>query len=292
MSKTIEKLPHRERRAEDQFADLIMTPQEYRDKAHRGNKYLVDLKKGDKELLAYGAQHFNDPEDSNFLAIREALQTRQPSLVLVEGMRGINKMSADEIREALQVSEKSNEEMVRQYGEPAYTVQLAIERGIAVYSPEPAERDNVVFAIEQGSSIDDIFVEQISTIIDQYQRVEDKPSLEEYLAPYLSRIKKEWGFSEYDFSFDNYQRLLSQYTDKDFDVSDERLFSELSDPIPWSGLNYGPTNVASARFMQHRDRYIIGKVQEFLAEHDSIVMVYGKSHVEMLEPALREMFND
>ncbi len=278
-------------RVSHDFADDIMTAQEYADLTNRKLPHRYELAKDGKALIAYGSGHFSNPDNPAFKVIAEDVKNLHPDLILIEGLEAINTIS-DEEKEAHRTNATvSAEDILKRHGENAYLASLAIESGIEVQSPEPSRADLNNYALERGATKEQIFAEEIATLIHQYNWLTDKPSFDEYISGWLERVKIEFGWEGFDFSMDNFKRILKESTGKEFDLEDKETIKQCADPIPWPDQQWNGLRAAAQLRNLARDRHIIHEIEEALKTHNKIYIVFGASHLVMLEPALRKMMD-
>ncbi len=280
----------RENEIEPDFSSDIMTAEEYAQLEDHGRPYRYELKAGEKEIVYLGFGHSSDPKNPAFQILKNDIETLHPDLVMIEGFEAINSMSAEELKKLAEYY-KTEEEFISSHGENTYAAKLAIDRGIQILSPEPSTEEEINYVLKQGISKETIFVQEMSTILHQYNRIQDRPELEVYLQPYMNRMKAEFDWPEVEFTFENLKKLYPKYTGKEFDLKDDKSLKRASDPIPWEGQEYNDLNRAAMYSSQCRDRYMVRKIQEALKTHNKIFIVFGASHAVMQEPALRKLMD-
>lgn len=283
----MERIPNPDRRQHiPRFHDELMTVQEYAQIKHP-RPYEYTLKADDRELAFFGPRHTNDPSDPIFEKIRQHLNTKKPDLVLVEGMEAINKLSPAQLKQLTDLTPETD--AIKKHGENFFTTKLAIDQGIKVISPEPSDLSAIQYLEQQGLPRDAIFAQQVASIITQYARTQTKPDFETYVSRYLNRMSIQFSWNDFDFSLDHFKQIHLALFNVPFNLENTALYKAASDPIPWEGKPYGPTNQVAASWGQYRDRHIIDTIQDSLDTHKNIFIVYGASHAVIQEPALRKL---
>lgn len=268
------------------YSNDLMSYAEYA-KLRRGRPYEYELSAGSRALLFMGPGHSNDPENPVFAKIKHNLEEFKPDIVLIEGAPAINTLTNEKLREWTDKS--SEEQVIRSSGESVYTGKLAIDRNIKVFSPEPEDIDKYRELESQGFSKEEIFVQEISATFVQYFRTLDKPSLEEYVYPYLQRMGEDSFWDGFALTLDNYKKIFSEITNQEFLVTNEELISQLANPVPVEGRPYLRPSQAAAASSRLRDSFMVNKIAELIKDNPRIFIVYGYTHAVMQEPALRKL---
>lgn len=268
------------------YSEDLMSYTEYVEHQH-ARPYEYELSAGDKFILFMGPGHSNDPDNPVFRKIKDNLEQFKPDIVLIEGAPAINTLSNEKLREW--TDKLSEEEVIRSSGESVYTGKLALDRNIKVFSPEPEDLDKNRELKSQGFSQEEIFAQEISAILTQYFRTLHKPSLEEYLYPYLQSMAKDSFWDGFALTFDNYKSIFLEITNQDFLLTNTALIAQLANPVPVEGRPYlRPSQVAAAS-SRLRDGFMVNKIAELIENNPRIFIVYGFTHAVMQEPALRKL---
>ncbi len=261
----------------------LMTPERYSQIEHK-RPYIYELQIGESKLTYVGFGHSYDPSNPAYIQLINKFNEAHPDLVLVEGIDRI-----EERKEAIAswLQGKTNEEIIRRHGESIFTLSLAVKNGIAFDSPEPRYSDELRYLEEKGFSKEKIFVFNISRDIHQYNKIKNRPSLEEYLKHYLESFKEATNWEGFSYTLENYKVLYAKLFSKNLDLEDTESFRDLMDPIPWEGKEIKFTNQIASESNRYRDLYIINQIKDKLKKYKNIFIVYGASHAVMQEPALQ-----
>jgi hypothetical protein len=259
----------------------IMTFEEYASINH-STPYTYELSNGDKSLHYFGARHTFDSDSSMLNQIKTSFERFQPDMVFIEGA-----IWTDE--KAREISSMPSEEVVAKYGEPGFTLKLALEKGIYWHCPEPSAKEFFDYLSEQGFSKDEIFTWHLLYAARHYSKKEQELSFEEYAKPYIDYIKSGTNWPDFDFSPSRALELGEQIIGRPINL--RTLDSEMPDlhnPIP--SKNYSLINMIDAEWSNSRDKKIITDIAKALETNNRIFMVYGATHAVMEEPALRKLF--
>lgn len=270
----------------------IMTAEEYGQMEHE-TPYLYRLRpeNGDMELFYFGVGHSSNPDDPMFSSIESEFERMKPDLILVEGIGNL-----PEKRAAYEQSEHklSRDEIIRNYGESGFALNLAIQAGIACESPEPKDSEMYQALLEQGFSRENIFAQQVLLILPQYHRQIERGGFREYARPHIDNFKKSTDWNDFDYSYENAIRICEGVLGKKINVETESQPIEYVDPIPWNDRKDTQTifNEISRATTIFRDRFMVARVAELVRTYKKIFVVFGGSHAVMQEPALRELMGE
>ncbi len=270
--------------------DNLMSFEDYAEK-HRDGVYEYSF----EGLDVFGALHTHDASDPMFDTIESRLDAANPDIVLIEGMENINQWSDEKRREFIDHCEKDSdwrEDLKRKAGESGYTAALAILSGREVFSPEPDFASEIA-ELEKTHNKEHIFAYYIFRMIAQYQRTEGEDmALEDYLSGTVEKMKNTTQWVDFDYSLDEVKKVLKDlYGVDEIDPSSE-LYSEAIDPVPWKDRLESQTaiNRVSSASSNYRDQNIMKEIQRLKKEGRKIFVVYGASHAQRLEPALKALY--
>jgi len=287
MSESFEKAPSPIDPVES-AKDAVMTAEQYAEIEH-DRPYIFEVEGGDKKITFFGAGHSWDPDNPMFEQLREKFAETKPDLVLVEGFNGL----AARKQQAIEAAKKDTEEkLIGDHGESGLGIKLAVENGIDFDSPEPELKDEYDFILEQGLSKDAVFAQQFFMMIPQWQQYADKGNFKEFADRVIEKIKRETQWEGFDYSYEHAEKLAHQFWGEGINTDDRKYYKEKTDPIPWPEKKpdeITDVNLVSRYSSLFRDRYIVGKIAEYLKTHDRIFIVYGASHAVMQEPALKKL---
>ncbi len=268
----------------------IMSFEDYANFEH-AQPYIYSLEKDDKKLTYFGARHSHNPNDPMFDEIEENFNTAQPKLVIVEG---INNLEENKDRVIEYLSKETPEQAIERGGESRFALKLAAEKGIDMQCPEPKMNKEIKFLETQSFSREAIFAFYLYRTMNQYWRLdkEKRPSIEEYLKPYLDEFKNDAGWEDFEFSAEHLELIGREiWGDKGL-LDNPKFAADRIDPVPWPEKQTEQTmiNQVARASSQYRDEYIVEKIKEALKQKGNVFVVYGASHAVMQEPAMRAIF--
>jgi len=273
----------------EHLKELILTDEQYREHPFATTEseraYLLELKKGDKQLVYFGSPHIYDPEDPLFEEIQRKFVEFKPEIVYVEGREFINTQK-DKVREVLG---KESLESVKLDGESHYVLKLAVDAEIDFESPEPDFSKEIAALLEKGYVKKDIFTFYMYRVIDQYQRLHGEKSIEgckKHLGNSFRQFRKESGWEAEEL--DKFESELVS----ELDIEDRKKYRRQVDPIPWEGNPQSVINEISRQSSSFRDRFILERITEGLKKYSRVFVIYGSAHAVKQEPALRSLFGE
>jgi hypothetical protein len=268
----------------------ILTSEQFKDspfatRQKPGKTYSYKITSGNKVVEYFGAHHTTDPTDQQYVEIAEKFKTVNPEIVYVEGMENINNQK-DAWRE--RISKISLEEAMAK-GENVYTLKLAVDAGTDFESPEPNRADEIKHLSDEGFSKSDIFKFYIYRSAYQYQLTTKERSSDEakaYLSRYIEEFRKNSRWSHEEIN------LLENSLWLELDVTNDSLYAQQVDPIPWDGKPQTIINDVSRASSYFRDQYIFERIAEGLKTHERAFVVYGSAHAVRQELALRMLLQE
>src|SRR5581483_947298 len=164
-----------------------MTFEEYAQKEH-SPVYVFEIKKDGKKIVYFGVEHSNKPDKPMFQEIKKRFEETNPQIVFVEGMHfgeGQKEILVEEMKK------EDAEKVIKEWGESGYTFKLAADAGAEVESPEPNFREEIENLLSLGFTKEEIFAYYVYRQANSYQRMPQKPAIEEYLGSYIKRFQKD-----------------------------------------------------------------------------------------------------
>lgn len=236
---------------------------------------LADKTSGKEQLIFFlGVSHTYNPTNPQLVKIEKywkqflKVTKSNKKLVLVEGGK--------------RPIEENEELAVKKYGEGGYITLLASKNNIETFSPEPSDKKEIAKLIKRFSK-EQIMYYYFARLAGQWNRSPLKSNFEVYMQERcLHRYKNITGWTDFDFSLQNFTKIHNKLHDHEFDKYDEECFNADSDP------KYNPVVGASAKI---RDLHIYSKIKYFLNQGYSLFIIYGSSHAFILEPALKSIFS-
>lgn len=270
------------------FLDNIMTAKEYSQTKHKTPYIFVLKKKNGKELYYFGSLHTRDPKNPLFENIEVAFKKADPDIIFAEGMH----VQGDVNRFNEMMKGNSREDVVDRMGEAGFIVKLALEKGIAWYSPKTADEDLYSELLAQRFSKEEVFAWEVLQILPQYNRQMNKHGFAAYAEPHINALRQATSWDGFDYSYEHAIRIGEKILGKVLEVENEPHALDFIDPIPWAGKQATQTtlNRLSEASSIMRDRKIVSEIAETFKTYKKIFVVYGSSHAVMQEPALRRLF--
>jgi hypothetical protein len=273
---------------EDDPASKLMTYEEYAQRAQeldKGGTYDFSISTPEKTISYIGTSHSFDPNDPFFADLEAKFILQHPTSVFIEGVVVPNarkKEMFDYLR-----TQMTREQAIQEGGEALFTLWLAAkhehpEHEIAAYCPEPDFNSEITAVETAGFSREDILAYHIYRLVQQFIASggnPDRSSFVTYLNRHIEPFTRIPGWDGTEI-----EQLTTKIADT-VDFSDPNKYIDLSDPIPWEGKEMTATNKVAAATNRFRDINIVNTITQ-LSDRNSLV-VYGKTHAIMQEPALR-----
>lgn len=278
-----------------EYSPEIMTWEQYAKSEHEV-PYVFELKKGDKELSYFGANHTSDPNDPMFAQIKSKFFEVKPDSVFVEGMEQLEDLKNNPEKWSagvLYIKSLSDEDVIRKYGEPGLGLKLAIEAGIEFYSPEPKTSEEIKNLLEKGFTREEIFADYVYRQVYQYYRDRENigMSIEEYLqSGIIETIKENTDWEDFDYSVENLERVGGEIWGDKGSIFESEYAHERTNPTPSDSSFKSRITLVSQESSYYRDIYMVKKIKEALTLHNKPFVIFGASHAYMQRPALEKMF--
>ena len=257
----------------------LMTYDEYQKNRHK-TPYLLTIRAGSNFLYYFGERHSFNPEDTQWVEEKEFWNKflsdteNQKRIVFVEGGK-----RPDEVDE---------KQSILKHGGMGLATYFAHQAGIETYSPEPNEKWERS-ELEKEFTREQIQCYYFSRVVHQWGRKQNpKPVFEEYITHFLEGDKKESGWSDFDFSLGSMKKIHVDIFHTAFNENDADFFYSVVNPVELKTI----VNKVSRASSEIRDKYIVGKIEEYIKQGYSIFAQYGCSHVVMQEPLLKEIFSE
>ena len=269
----------------------VMTYEEYAE-VHHDTPYVFEIESGDKKISYFGAEHSRNPQNPMFEELEQKFLETNPDIVFVEGWNRLEEVKPGIIKG---FKKASRENIIKQFGEPGFTMKLAAEAGIDLESPEPKFRDEINHLLERGFGREEIFAFYAYRQIEQYHRTPEKPELEEYLAPFIQKefsVAAKW--KDFDYSVKHLQEIGNKIWGEKGDLNDPRHAEEKNNPTLSDDTKDRQTvvNEIARQSSRYRDECVVERIKEAIKEKDRLFIVFGATHAVMQEPALRKMFSE
>lgn len=243
--------------------------------------------RGRNKLVFIGAAHTEEIGSLTFRIINDAYASFDVRTVLVEGIprsRGPN----DE-RLMQWVASNSPREGRQEGGELAAAVQGALAEGAVVLGGEPDDSQIRDTLVSQGISPDDVLGFYTLRTVPQWLREEQISSLDDarisaLIEAELARNRNRLGLSA---------TILPTYASWSewYARTNGKLFGANFEPEetgPLADGRYGSNKIAAA-ISRSRDAFLLDTIAERLNAADTLLVVFGGSHLMIQRPALDAM---
>ncbi len=237
----------------------------------KADTIFFNFQKNGKILFYLGVKHSRDIRDPQFEFIRqkwnEFISLAKFPLVVIES----------DPKKLFESEEKT----ILHQGESGFIKFLAQKSGVPVVCFEPDRNKEMNYLLNYFTK-EQIEYYYFARIVAQWYRLIEKPSIEEYLIPYLERDKNASDWTDFEFSIDNLKRAHKKLFGTNFNFDDEKHFRKIENPTKED--NPLKEIVRASGFF--RDKTIIEKIREAWKTKD-IFVVYGKGHALTHKEALK-----
>ncbi len=263
--------------------DLILTPLEYKDEKYE-IPYILNLRSEDKNLLYFGSEHTNDPDDSQVQLIENSLKQFSDE----HGAENIVIVLEDFIPSP----NYGKNEMIEKYREQGLLSYLAHSLGINHLSATLSLENLLDYLIELNQfSHQDVALKTFLNVlwgsINKKGRVTEKTFKNTLLL-----IENKLNINKYSDLAKRLTELIGEnilpqkIEDIQKIVFNKRVIKEIQSPFQsMSVLN----DIASSMDNVH-DRYTAATITELLEKNKNVFAVFGHNHVYAQEPAFRALF--
>ncbi len=241
--------------------------------------YLYQLEsKSGKQILFFGAKHSADPDEPQFIRIRESLESFNPDLVMVEAAPG-PKVPREEFNKG--ILEQDIHEVIKRRGEPGFTIRVAVENDIPWFCPEPNPRKQFEFLFEKGFTKDEIQAWALFRNIPVYNKRRSERTFDEFAETAINGFLDKSGW-KLEASIDQIIKIGIEMIGEELDVKNDINIHKYINPGSKNKMQ--KLSSLSWRF---RDEIILENIANKLNEYDRLFVVYGSSHEVVQEPALK-----
>lgn len=240
---------------------------------------------GNKLLAFVAASHVFTVENQTVEAVRYAFSTVQPTAVVVEGFPTAMGANPEPIMESIEERRRPHpSDWAR--SEAVFAASQALARQAPFVGGEPTLVEELDGLTAKGYRRDDALLAFRLRSLGQARRASDLPvgdaakfaAIYEQSARVVASLTSTAPVFESNF-IEDYKRLVG--------------VDPVTDPDLATRADPGTTTLLSrlsADDMRVRDEHILSTLQRQLAEHDRVVIVYGRGHWTTLSAALRERF--
>lgn len=247
------------------------------DRLHKENfkfPYFFEIKKNDQILYFLGVPHTTDPKSDTISKIKyywknfldKTKKSKRVSM-LEGGIRPVAKNETD---------------AVHRYGEPGLVVYLADKEGVDYVSPEPDESWEIQKLVDKFPKNEVIYY-YFARSLDSYLRFridKSQERLEKNLNYFFKKYKKVTGWTDFDFSLENFIKIHDDLHDHKFSFEDLKCFEIDSHP---------GRNEIAAESSKIRNIYIASQIIDNWSKGKNLFVVFGSGHAIVQEPALKEL---
>jgi len=239
------------------------------------NPYVLNFKKGNKELLIIGTQHTYDTLSSMFTKIEHLFYNFKPDLIINEG-GNLTKTYPD------------RNSAIKKSGELGLEKYLADKAGIKTYNgdePFALEFEELSKAYSREEAIlffgSERFV--FPYAFGQYQGEIDT----NYVNNFINKDYKASNIklTETEKTFDYYKQLYKKYFNTEFSLD---TINQL-DFTPFSTRNHFCDITRKSKEL--RDKYLLRQIEEQLKIYNKVMVVFGGWHILAIEPALGQIMD-
>jgi hypothetical protein len=252
--------------------------------------YLYTLERDNKTLFYFGSRHTSDPDDEMFGAIRDALKSFEPEIVMVEGARMLN---SDNSRETLETLGSLGErDVIRKFGESMFAAREAFLGGYLVESPEPELAEEIRYITGRGFAEDEVALYYMCSILYHWFRIREKPDINAYIGMGLDFLRRNHAWSTADLSAGAFEKKHETVLGTGVERDDAAFYLRLIDPVPWRDRADDQTvvNEIARLSNRYRDAYMVERIRALLRDYNRLLVVFGATHAYMQRPALERLF--
>lgn len=234
---------------------------------HRDGKTLVYVAASHHSAIQY-PDVFKDPV---FKTLSYVFSKVPPNAVIVEGV------DPSELSGFRGYAEKCDaSKYVGTYcGEPAYAAHLAIQKGAALYTGEPSARTLLSFFESHGYAIEDYFgfigMRQIP-----FARTSRNLNIHEMVDSVFRQQERLLGTST-NFTEDDFAQWYAKHMPNPRNYID--LTTEDGSPYISAGVPKTLFHTLSRLSVEARDSNVVDTIRSALQAHNTVLVVYGASHL-------------
>lgn len=238
---------------------------------NKADPIFFNFQKNRRVLFYLGVRHSRDAGDSQFEFIRqkwnEFISLAKFPLAVIES-------------DPKKLFESEGKAILHQ-GEAGFIKFLAKKSGVPVVCFEPDRNGEMNYLLNYFTK-EQVEYYYFARIVAQWYRLIEKPSIEEYLLPYLERDKNASGWTDFDFSIENFKRVHKKLFGTNFNFDDEKHFRKIENPTKKDN----PLKEVVHASGEFRDKTITEKIKEAWKTKD-IFVVYGSGHASTHKKVLK-----
>lgn len=234
------------------------------------NPIFFSLQRNGKILFYLGVRHSRDDKDPQFEFIRqkwdEFVSLAKNPLAIVECGPG-------------QIPETDKKSILKG-GEHKFVGFLAKRDGTPAACFEPNQKEEMDYLLGRFTK-EQIEYYYFARIVSQWYRLIEKPSIEEYLTPFLKRDKNALGWADFEFSIENMKRIHKELFGAEMNFNDRKHFEKIENPTKEDN----PLKEVVRASGDYRDKAIISGIKKAWEDKD-IFITYGSGHAAAHQKSL------
>jgi hypothetical protein len=251
--------------------------------------FVASYRKGTERLVFVGARHAFQPNSSTMRAVKAGFDSIQPEVVILEGFpTAMGENPAPLVAEAHRYGTAGADEFAR--SECIYAASIALARAIPFIGGEPTREEESQVLRAKGFTDADLAFSALLGEYSQALRSGDMPDTSaESLAKIYQRLAEDLkappnrgGWNLDAPTLEDFRERYKRMYGVDI-VGDDKF------PLRIDVVNDNTLNGQQAKMsMMTRDRYLLGLIEQQLADRHAVLVVYGGSHWVTLSAALQE----
>jgi hypothetical protein len=252
--------------------------------------HLAHYQKDNKHLFYIGAKHATDFETRTHEIISQSFAKHKPDILIIEGVeteRGLSPSLGFDWK-----NPKHRELFINNSAENVHLAEVARAAKLPFIGGEPSHKDIFKALGDKGYSTKEVMALYFIRSVGAWKRtgsIKQKEQIPQIATsffesdPRFTHVPKEERL--------NYQEFTAIYDAHKAELGNKELFDlQAADSNPHAGekLNYFQT--MSAVMDRVRDEHLINTVNDALAKHDKVMVVYGNAHQFVSAPVIEHMF--
>lgn len=248
--------------------------------------FVAVYREGDRVVAFVAAKHVFTARNPTLDAIDRAFEAADPALMILEGFPTTMGMTpAPLVATARRRGTAEADDFAN--GEAMYAATLALARGVPFLGGEPTRRELATALVAQGYRPESILFVQLVGVLKQELRSGSLagPSdarLQDTYESWSRDLAKDFGLLP--LGFDAFRARYRQTYGLELEA-DARLADR-----PDGGTPDDPTAALQQAAGVLRDRHLLGVIEDGVARHERVVVVYGSNHWVTLAAALERRY--
>jgi hypothetical protein len=237
---------------------------------------VIKFSKNNQHIYCVGTRHFLDPEHPDVCLIDKAWED------FLDKTGGINCVTLVEgsIRKFINHKEAS----IKYSGEGGYATYLATNQGIEIYCPEPP-MSYQLRKLQKEFTTEQVLLYFFVRWVVFYGKREERNDMEKIIAKAIHSLKLDFSGERVEISEVVLKNLYNEVVEKDIASTRMDEMRNLTLPLPNKTL----LNNISFADMRIRDEWIVSQIEKLWNEGKNIFIVYGRTHLYIQEPAIKEI---